>query len=491
MAINNTFLKLFGYILPNADYTDDAWSQLDSQQIPIPDVALLNFSVTTTTNNLITTAKLTFTDVAHNLLIPYMADKYPPMIAIDVAEVVKDEQTNTISIVQYLFQQTFLIDNITFKSSTNRVYVFDVKLVSLSALVFNKTATYSNNTLLWSALNLHTDLKALLSPSNAGYDIDLPDDVFGVSIDKLKRRYATSTNTMLKDAVNDVIRQAYEPAADESLISRGSYNKKEGDTIASKLVGYTVDNENSSICFFRMNTDPRYSVKVKESNKYTVQEPIALRFNGEPTVDNQGATIALPPNSSYMTLMQNFSAIKHYAFFNQFGNELDINSIDNEFNRITQSYFLEDGSVLSKLKELYVKSGCNPLPRIPPPMPTEKSKYDIKNLSKHIRQEMYAGCNSTVSLYETLMHEILLNNIVYLNIPNSTGHKVGQIVDLIVNELNENNAVLNYNLNLAFSGKWKVVTSNWSYDNTGPSLQYSETLSLTRCNIIVKPKNNA
>ena len=490
MASNNTFLKLFGYILPNVDYTGDAWSQLDSQQIPIPDVALLNFSVTTTTNNLITTAKLTFTDVAHNLLIPYMADKYPPMIAIDVAEVVKDEQTNSISIVQYLFQQTFLIDNITFKSSTNRVYVFDVKLVSLSALVFNKTATYSNNTLLWSSLNLHTDLKGLLSPSNTGYDIDLRDDVFGVSIDKLKRRYATSTNTLLKDAVNDVIRQAYEPASDESLISRGSYNKKEGDTIASRLVGYTVDNENSSICFFRMNTDPRYSVKVKESNKYTVQEPIALRFNGETTVDNQGATIALPPNSSYMTLMQNFSAIKHYAFFNQFGNELDINSIDNEFNRITQSYFLEDESVLSKLKELYVKSSCNPPPRIPPPMPTEKSKYDIKNLSKHIQQEMYAGCNSTVSLYETLMHEVLLNNVVYLNIPNSTGHKVGQIVDLIVNEMNENNAVLNYNLNLAFSGKWKVVTSNWSYDNTGPVLQYNETLSLTRCNIIVKPKNN-
>ena len=87
MAINNTFLKLFGYILPNVDYTGDAWSRLDSQQIPIPDVALLNFSVTTTTNNLITTAKLTFTDAAHNLLIPYMADKYPPMIAIDVADI--------------------------------------------------------------------------------------------------------------------------------------------------------------------------------------------------------------------------------------------------------------------------------------------------------------------------------------------------------------------------------------------------------------------
>lgn len=477
------FLQIFSYILPDYNPADKK-----HKAINIPNTAISYCSITTSTNNLLVSAKIVFTDLYYNIIVPYLSHKYPPMVLLNLAEVLRDADANTTVIVKDVFKQAFLIDNIQFKSSTNRTYVAELRLVSAHATMFKMFSSYSNNNIKWSDLNICDDIngifKAYTNATGCKPRFELRDDVFGVKPMQLKRRYVTSTNTSVTDAVLDVIGQVYEPAANERLIS-DTYTRTEGDVIANRLVGYTIDVDNNSPCFFRLNTDTDYSVELNET-KYT-KRLIPIRFNGETTADNQGATIAIPPTSSYMSLIEDFCINERFVYYDQHQNIVVVKTMPNEFATTCDTYFHEDTNILSDAKDLYVKSSSSPMPNIPPTMPISKAQYDVDVLNSYIQRYDYSGCNTTDNKYQKLMNEMLNNNIIYLNITNSIGHKVGQVVDLIVQEFNQNNAEHNYNLNLAFSGKWKIVACNWELRNTGPMLHCNETLSLTRCNILTAP----
>lgn len=489
MIVDNAkFLKIFGYVLPEYIATNNK-----HKAIAIPDGAILNFTTTVTTNKLVIDATITFNDVGHNVLIPYMSQKYPPVLLIRLSEVVKDETTKTYYIKRDIFNQLFLINNIMFKTSVNRTYVFDVKLVSIHAASFDKNVSYSNHNINWYDLNFHNDINAVFKPYTTASGC-LPRfkqslDVFGHNLDQLKRRYATANNTTISNAVAEMIRQIYEPAINENLISVDSFDEAKAQITANKLVGYSIDIENNEPYFFRFNTNPSYSLEYTNNNKYCKQI-IPLQFIGNPATDGLGTTIAMSPNSAYVSLLQDFSLNRKYVYYDQQLNRLLISTQPNDFDKITKTHLFEENTVLSDARDLYVKSNSSITPEVAPMEPVDINKYNTNVLQGFIQHNNYYGCNTEFTnkhLYDILLNETLVNNVIYLNIPNSVGHKVGQVVDLIVNELSENNAELNYNLNLAFSGKWKIVTSHWVFDMTGPTIKYSETLSLTRFNALKNP----
>lgn len=481
MSNKDTFLKLYGYILP--DYNPD---DKRHKTIAIPSTAISHIILTTMTNSLTISATLTFSDIAYSTIIPYISHKYPPVILLHVTEEALPDPNKPPVLVKYYINQLFFINNIEFISTTNRMYLVKLQLISAHAAAFTKICSYSNNNVNWSKLNVIDDINGIFKKysdaTGCAPRFELTDDVFGVAPSTLKRRYVTAANIPVKDAILDVVRQLYYPANRENLISE-EYTKESGDTVATRLVGYTIDLDNNSPCFFRLNTDAKYSIPVKET-KFT-KKNVSIRFNGETSVDNLGATVAMPVNSSYMTLMQNFTLNKRFIYFDQVKNAMLVNSVTNDFETVAKSYLYEDTGILSDSKDFYVKSNSTPMPTKAPSMPVDKLKYNAEALKGYIQYVDYDGLNTECSRYDDLINETLTNNVIYLNMTNSIGHKVGQTIDLIVNEMGSNNAELNYNLNLAFSGKWKIVASNWEFINTGAIMQCNETLSLTRCKTIV------
>lgn len=474
--LTNSYIQLSAYVLPkfNADNNTHEQHEIASHFISL-------FTVTTSVNKLLITGSLTFTDLAYDKFVPYMMDKYPPVILVEVNEVTKsNDSTKPLTKPRNIFKHYFLINNIAFNTSANRIFNIDLKLVSAHAIIFNMFSVYSNNNINWPALNILDDIKGIFNDYTeaTGAKVNfINNNVFGVTPQSLKRRIITANNTLLTDAVLSVVKSAYVSAADESIIS-DNYTSAEGGISANKLVGYTIDVNDNSPTFFRLDTDDEYSVKLDE-NDFT-KRLIPIQFNGTPEVDNRSATVAFPPTSSYLTLMQNFSINRRIVKYSQQLNTITVSTKPDAFSKIANTYLADSNDILSDAKDWYTSSNCAEPPKIPPKLPVNAPKYVNNRLHGFLQTMQYGGTNSTSNTYDNLMTEVIDNNTIYLNIPNSVGHKVGQVIDLIVRELGENNAVNNYDLNLLFSGKWKIVASNWEFLNSGTALQYNETLSLTR-----------
>lgn len=484
--MTDTFLYLSAVLLP--DYIP---SETKHKAITIPSVNINSCSILTATNKVIISGHIVFIDPAQDIIMPYITHKCPPIVMITLSNVIRNKTTGAVTVVSDVFKHAFLMDNIQFVSSANRSFTVDVKLISSHALVFNTKHQYSNHDINWSALNISDTLSGICAPYTemTGYEPKFisSDDVFGVPSSSIKRRYATATDTTITEAIHDVVCSAYEPAKDESLISVDTYTSAVGDTVATKLVGYTIDITNNSPSFFRINTDPKYSIPLVDTEY--AKSTIYLRFNGTPDADNQSATVALPLNSSYTSLIKDFNINERFVQYDQAHNIIMVNTIPNKFATTCATYLSEDNSVLSDQKSLYTKSTAVNA-STPPTMPINKPLYTVNALQGFIQTNSYLGCNSIKPKYDTLIREVLTNNIIYLNVSNSVGHKVGQVIDLIVNEFGPNDAAQNYALNLAFSGKWQIVACNWELQNSAKSMLVNETLSLTRFGMLTSSVAN-
>lgn len=474
MPDKKPLLQLQCYMLPHFKAAETHHKAIP---VAMSNIRRVDFSMSV--NSLVVNAKMTLIDMTNEILIGQLMQKDTPLMLLKLVEV--DSSGNELIVVNDVISELFAIRNIKFTNTANRVYAAILDLVSTHFIYTDEICAYSNHDELYANLDILQDINAIMSKyssvTGAGVNCHKSDDVFGSTPGTIKRRCCASVNDTVSDMMFKTLERAYEPAHDESIVSDMA---DANNRVASKLVGYTVNIDTNNIDLFRLNTDDAYSVELIE-NDYTRQS-IPLRFSG--TVDyGQCATIALPMSSEYTSLMQHFGINGYHIYYDQSLGRVIASTAPNKFAANSVAYLGETTSVLPDDMSIFTTSTTKIKPAIPPEIPIEYHKYAIDDVREYLKTKEYSGINTNHSTYAKHLKEIVDNNMIYLNVTRSFGHKVGQSIELYVEEFgDENNAAYNYELNLAFAGKWKILKAGWHFINDGLLLQCSETLGITRFN---------
>ena len=481
------YIIIQAFLLPDYDP-----SEKKHFSMPIPIGAVIDFSMSGQTNKMFLTGSLSFVDLDQSIIMPYLMHKFPPLVWLLVEEVNSEAKGGK---NKRVVDKIFFINNIkltnTPMNDSYKSYRIDLQLITYHTLRFatRGNSSYSNHSVNWSDLDIGADIRAICKPytDNTGAKVKFinSDEVFGKQFHQLKRRYATASTETANTSLLNIVRQAYAPAVSERALS-DEYADSVGNIIANRVVGFTVDMDNDSPTFFRLTADEEYSIPIKETD--WTKKYISLRF--EPSSLNAPISISLAPNSSYMSLITDLGINRSHVKYDADTNRVSLKLYPNVFNTAATAPFIGDGEILDKVIKAAIKkndvldSSNLGQSKIAPAMPTPKTLYDGVLLNKYFSPSSYAGLNCQGrNYYDALLHELTVNNVIYLTLDNATGHKVGQMVHLVVDEILGNDPNLNYNLNLAFAGAWKIIAVQWNFSNQDGDngVRMTEVLGLTRC----------
>ena len=477
MSKKETVLNLEAYILPDFNPANDK-----HLAISIDNELISEFNISTTTNTLRINAELIFIDNDQGKIMPYIMHKFPPLIKIFVNEYEVEE--NSLKFLDSVVEQIFMIDNIDFENinfaGSNKAYAIKLKLVSTHSLAFETRPTnYSNHDTKWKFLNLENDIAAILNRyiSLTGKTIKYnggSSGILGIPISNIKRRFASGKSERPLTSLLKVIKQSYMPAINEKLISE-TFDKELANLISNKLIGFSIDKEDSNINFYRLDADETYSVPIIPNER--LNKILPLRF--EKSHINEPISISLHKNNSNIKMLSNIGINhKHIYFDNQ---RIMIKTFPNILDRKNLTSLYEETDIIEQV-EKYILAKELPAIKLPK-KPISSQLYNNNLLKGYLFKETFSGMNTyQENPYDIMLDEIFKNNSIYLSLENMLGHKPGQVVHLAVQELTGNDPILNYNLNLAFAGAWKILSSRWIFKKVeeDKNIKFSEVLQLGR-----------
>ena len=440
-------------------------------------------------NSFCMSGDVTITDPNNNLL--DCINEPDMQCIIEICKCIKDDDDDDIKKIGTLLKYSFIvseIDVLEFKSDTStlKVYLED----KIQNLAMYKLMRYSNFDFEYKDISIETDFKNILTPLEEANNTRLyiPENVFGEATSNFKRRFTTTRDETVEEAMIHYLENLYEKGYDESILTKDFDKDRK---IPSRLVAFApffqIEKEGSTI-----KMQPRLTSAVEilpgDSSKYEIDVPETEFKFAKRKIVGVVEGISDPMNVQVaFSNINKFRDIKDLSPLNYVTNWMNKKTGNHDYDLWTKqpgdSLILTNNfkNIKSDHKDPFPGKGPNPHYVVNP-------FFRVKSVAERYAfttDYRFYGDNSARSLYED-MSEILIHPFIYVTCPFSALHSPGQVIDFKFIRAHQEDILkeINHTYNKLFSGKWKVINTTTKFSNdrveNSMGLSFQETLGLNR-----------
>ena len=394
-----------------------------------------------------------------------------------------DDITKVGTLLKYAFIVS-QIDVINFKSDTStlKVYLED----TIQNLAMDKLMRYSNFDVKYHDITIEADLKNILTPLEVanGTTLTIPGNVFGESIDNYRRRFTSSRDETVEEAMIHYLENLYEKGYDESILTKDfDKDRKIPDRLVAFAPFFQIEKEGSIIKMM-----PYLTSAIEVSTNGEVDVPETEFKYAKKKIAGVIEGISDPMNVQVaFSKLNKFRDIKDLSPLNYVTNWMNKKTGNHDYNlwdkQPGESLILSNNfkNIKSDHDDPFPGYGTNPEYEI---HPFFRVRSAIEKYAFTTDYRFY-GDNSNRSLYQDLS-DILIRPFVYVTCPFSAMHSPGQIVDFKFIRAHYESIYksINHTYNKLFSGKWKVINTMTKFSNNriqnSVGMAFQETLGLNR-----------
>lgn len=394
-----------------------------------------------------------------------------------------DDITKIGTLLKYAFIVSH-IDVISFKSDTStlKVYLED----TIQNLAMDKLIRYSNFDIKYDGIKIETDLKNILTPLEVanGTSLTIPGNVLGESTDNYRRRFVSSRDETVEEAMIHYLENLYEKNYDESILTKDfDQDRKIPDRLIAFAPFFQIEKEGSTIKML-----PYLASAIEVSTNGTADVPETEFKFAKKKITGIIEGISDPMNVQVaFSKLNRFRDIKDLSPLNYVTNWMNKKTGNHDYNlwdkQPGESLILSNNfkNIKSDHSDPFPGYGPNPEYEI---HPFFRVRSIIERYAFTTDYRFY-GDNSSRSLYQDLSN-ILIRPFVYVTCPFSALHSPGQVVDFRFLRAHYESIYksINHTYNKLFSGKWKVINTTTKFSNNriqnSIGMSFQETLGLNR-----------